>query len=462
MRIPMWLTVIAAVIVVAVVIVIGVVLTAPDQPLITAAAFSADAITPNADGSDDIAVFSYSLTANARVSLTLTGEDGTAFAFRADEPRTPGDYRVEFSGVVDGFILAGEDFGDQQILQRLIPDGAYTWRLSAVAESGESAEQTGTLTIQDGDAPLPLLTEFTVFPQTFTPNQDGIADRSQINVFLTKDATLTAYLITPEGERLYMSERFEDSRPGEAGRHLFDYEGGVDLGANPPPDGTYPMIVHAQDAVGQRVQRESALTIQTGGKPLAQIIPQPVGMSVIFEIQPYNAAYMTTRFQAGELASPPTDPQAVDMTRLSIPFGDLLVFKLTVENYSNVPIRTTGPEPGTVYQWEQRAQSLGWNDEAGAWRVGIECQTSGSSYPWRWAVGTPDQLTSVEDPVSGNTYTYLLPGQTSVVWGAVRMNRVENLNPQTCWAGLIHEYVEISERNRVVGPRDVYVVPPGS
>lgn len=458
MRIPIWLTLIAALVVVIGVIIIGSALVVPDQPLITAAQFSSDTITPNADGSDDIAIFSYTLTKNARVTLTLESADGHLFAFRQDEPRIPGDYRVEFSGVVDGFTLDGEDFGDQQILQRLIPDGVYTWRLSATTEAGETAEQTGTFTIIGGDAPLPLLTDFTVYPQLFTPNQDGIADRSQINVFLTKEATLTAYLIDPNGERLYISERFEDSRPGEAGRHLFDYEGGVDLGANPPPDGTYPLVVHAQDAVGQRVQRESTLTIQTGGKPRAQIIPQPIGMSVIWEVVPYDPAYASTREQQGALAPMPTDPQSLDITRLGVPQGELLVFKLTVENYSDVPIRTTGPEPGVVYDWEQRAPSLGWMEEAGAWRIGIECQTSAASYPWRWALGTRDQLTAVVDPDSGNTYYYLMPGETSVVWGGIRMNRIENLNPQNCWAGLIHEYVEVSERNRNVGPREIFVI----
>ena len=462
MRIPVWLTLITALIVVALVIVIGQQLVAPDLPLITEAAFSHERITPNADGSDDIAVFNYTLTGNATISILLEGENGTAYAFRQDEPRIPGDYSVQFSGVVDGFVLDGEDFGDQQIVQRLIPDGAYTWRLTATGEGGEIAEQTGTLVIAEGDAPLPLMSEFTVFPQTFTPNQDGINDRSQINIFLEKEADLTVYLLDPAGERLYISERFEDARPGEPGRHLYDYEGGVDQGANPPPDGTYPLVAHAQDAVGQRVARESKLTIVDGGKPQAQIVAQAVGVSVIFERQPYDGRYMTSRFQAGDPVEPPSDIPAVDMTRLTVPLGDMLVFKLTVENYSDVPIRTTGPAPGTVYQWEQRAPSLGWNDESGAWRIGIECQTSGSSYPWRWALGNDENLTLVTDPDTGNTYRYLMPGQRSTVWGAVRLTRIENRNPQTCWAGLIHEDVAISLSNRNVGPREIYIAEAGS
>src|SRR5690606_4957301 len=121
-----------------------------------------------------------------------------------------------------------------------------------------------------------------------------------------------------------------------------------------------------------------------------------------------------------------------------------LTFKLTIENYSDVMIRTTGPQPGTVYQQQQRAASLGWLEEPGAWRVGIDCDTAVSDYPWRWAVGTPDELITVEDPVSGNTYRYLPANTRSVVWGAIRLTEINNaLNPQNCWAGLIHEGVAI-------------------
>jgi hypothetical protein len=35
---------------------------------------------------------------------------------------------------------------------------------------------------------------------------------------------------------------------------------------------------------------------------------------------------------------------------------------------------------------------------------------------------------------------------------------VENFNPQNCWAGLIHEKVEVSFRNSRVGPREIELV----
>lgn len=458
MRIPIGAAIVTAIIAGLVVVIAGQALLMPERPLILNAEFAPETISPNADGVDDVTLFRYSLSRGAQVTISLEGPDGSLFYFRRDEPRAADDYEVAFSGVVDGFLLQGETVAGE-VMRRLIPDGDYTWRLTATdIDTGETAETSGVLRVQNGDAPLPELTEFTVFPEVFTPNQDGISDRTEINVFLTKPADLSVYLQRDGIEPIYLSQRLEDIRPNEAGRHRYDYDGGVDLNANPPPDGEYTVVAIARDAVGQEVQRRATLTIQNGGKPLAQIVPQPIGVTVVFEAQPYDERYASTREQPGELIAPPNDPASLAQTPIMVPVGDLLVFKLTVENYSDVPIRTTGPEPGTVYEWEQRDSTLGWFVEAGAWRVGIDCTTAVSDYPWRWALGTADNLETGIDPVTGREYLYLPPGERSVVWGAVRMTQIEVLNPQNCWAGLIHEFVEVSTRNNNVGARQVFLV----
>ena len=85
-----------------------------------------------------------------------------------------------------------------------------------------------------------------------------------------------------------------------------------------------------------------------------------------------------------------------------------------------------------------------------------------SDYPWRWALGSADTLDVVHDPENGNVYYYLPAGARAVVWGAVRMTDDTIRNPQDCWAGLIHESVEISSVNNVVGTRQVQIDPPAS
>jgi hypothetical protein len=458
MRIPIWLVVVVALVAAGLVLVVGQALLQPDLPLITEAGFSVDTITPNADGDNDITTFDYSLSRNARVSLVFEAEDGSLYVFRQDEPRIPDDYSVYFSGVVDGYTLPGETVAGR-VLRRLIPNGNYTWQLTATnAESGEIDERTGTLVVADADSPLPEINVFSIAPDIFTPNQDGIGDRTEINIYLEKDADLQVYLLGENDRKIFVAPRLEGRKPGEAGRHRYDYEGGVDLGADPPPDGEYTVVARAQDDEGQVIEQTALLTIERGGKPLAEIVPQAVGVDVVFAVQPYEDRYFSDAGQLGDLISPPDDPSDLSLTSLSLPIGDMLVFKLTVENYSKVAIRTSGPPPGTVYQQGQRAATLNAFDESGAWRVGIDCTTAITDYPWRWAVGTDDDLYEEVDPNDGKVYKYLPPGARAVIWGGIRMTEIEARNPQNCWAGLIHEDVEVSIRNANVGQREVELV----
>jgi hypothetical protein len=458
MRFPVWLTALAALVGLGLTLIAGTALIRPDVPLIASAGFDDERITPNADGENDITTFRYELSRSADISITLTAENGTTYDFRENEPRFAQDYFVLFSGVVDGFTFEGEDIPGT-IERRLLPDGVYTWQLVA-ENAGEREERTGTLTIDAGDVALPVMSIFQVTPSAFTPNQDGVNDRVEVNVYLEKDvSTLRVYLLDDTGREYPIAERKEGREEGEAGRHIFDYAGGVDFGADPPPDGTYTITGIAQDAVGQRISRQDELTIQYGGKPRAEIVPQAVGRDVYFEVADYDAQFETTATDPGTRIDIPEGSLAPDVSMLTVPLGEMLVFRLTVENYSDVPIRTTGPAPGTVYRQTQSANAIGAYEEPGAWRVGIECDSFLSStkpFPYRWAIGTEDDLITIPDPGTGREFTYLPPQTRTVVWGAIRMEEIdERQNPQTCWAGLIHESVGITVTNRFVGPIEV-------
>ncbi len=460
MRKYTWLTLLAALVTLAVMIVLGIAIIAPPRPLILNAGFQPNVISPNADGNDDVAEFRYGLSRAATISITLDDGNGNTFDFRQSERRIADDYQVLFSGVVDGYLNDNET-STATVLRRLMPNGVYTWTLRAVAEDGETSEVSGSLTLTDGSANLPDITALDVAPSIFTPNQDGISDRTQINVFVTEPSALSVYLLTPDAQQIFVPPRVEESRPGESGMHVYDYEGGVDRNADPPADGEYVVVARAQDAIGQVVERRSALTIALGGKPYGQIVPQPNGATVVFASQAWEERFTNTPDTSGALIGVPGDPQALSLNTITMPVGDLLVFKLTIENVGRVPLRTTGPAPGFVYAWNQRAATFGLFDESGAWRVGIDCTTAASDYPWRWAIGSDDQLIEEVDPVDGRIYRYLPPGVTTIVWGAVRLTEIEARNPQNCWAGLIHEDVGIALINQNVGARSVELVEVG-
>lgn len=459
MAIPKVWVIVGALIALVVVGSAGYVALNPPRPLLENAAFSLSQITPNADGQTDVTVFSYTLSRNARVSMVFESSTGQQFAFREDERRSEGNYSVQFSGVVDAFSLEADQLpADLRLERRLLTDGVYTWSITATDDEGESQTQSGTLEIVGADSELPIISAFDVGPTIFTPNQDGIRDRINVNIYLTKAATLTVYLEDSAGARTYLSERVGGREAGEAGNHEFDYDGGVDQGFRPPLDGIYDLYAVAQDDEGQRVVRQSQITIQDSGLPQVEIVPQVTGGTVCFEGAPYQEAYFSN---ADALGQPIAKPEVVcsELTTLTLPQSDLLVFRLTVSNYGDTPIRTAGPFPGTVYEDTQRTSTLGEYEQSGAWRVGIMCDTAESDFPWRWALAPLDEVTVVEDPESGETYYYLAPGQQAETWGAIRMTQIiDARNPQPCWAGLIHEDVGIPANQNNVGRREVEIV----
>lgn len=387
------------------------------EPLLSEVSFSADRITPNADHDADVLVITYNLSRSAEVSIYFEDGDGNRTFFRDHVHHAPSveqPYQVYFAGVVDGYVLPGEQFEGFTVEKRVLQDGDYTWVVEATDGDGATEQATGTLTIAEADIALPELRGFSVHPPVFTPNRDSISDRATINVDLKKDVEeLTVYLQGEDGVRYHVMENEAATQLNEAGWHEFDYDAGVDHGADPPPDGTYTVTMQARDAVGQWTMTTGTLTIEDGGVPRAYIL---------------NAE--------------------VEWSEGTIPLGSTLYFTLTVENDSVVPIRTSGPPPGTVYDSDQNYATLGEYEESGAFRVAIHCETSPTDHPWRWAVGGPDDLvTDAED------HLYLPAGERALVTGGIRfVDVVEARNPQYCYASLIHEDVEISMVNYRVDP----------
>jgi len=388
-----------------------------ENPLLSAISLSKDLITPNADHDNDVLIVTYNLSRSAKVSIYFEDGAGKRYTFRDHVHHGPSveePYQVYFAGVVDGYVLPGEQCEGFTVEKRVLPDGVYTWVVEATDAEGITEQVTGTLTIADADTLLPELRGFSVHPPVFTPNRDGISDRATINVDLEKDVEeLTVYLVGEDGVRYHVAEKEMVTRSNEAGWHEFDYDAGVDQGADPPPDGTYIVYMRARDAVGQWTAATGTLTIENGGVPRAYILNAEVEWS------------------AG-----------------TVPLGGTLYFTLTVDNDSIVPIRTSGPPPGTVYDSDQNYATLGEYEQSGAFRVGIHCETSPTDHPWRWAVGGPDDLVADEEG-----HLYLPAWGRAVVSGGIRfVEAVEARNPQYCYASLIHEDVEISMVNFRVDP----------
>ena len=413
--------VIIAALLVVVAVAMGYFIVKGDSSLLRDVTLDHQYITPNADGDQDATTIHYELSDNATVSIYFENEDGERFYYRQEEPRGVGQYQVAFSGIVKGYDLPGEAV-EGEILARLLQNGDYTWTIAAVDRSDRREEISGPLTIALADTELPEMRNFTLDKHEFTPNQDGIDDRVQIQFFLSKEVISTrVYIIDLKGAELPVAEVERGVEVGSPGRHYFDYEAGVDNNATPPADGLYPIVAIAEDAEGQKIRVEDSLTLLYGGVPRAEIISPAAG-------------------------------DTVEWSATAAPLCDTVTITLTVQNYGSTPIRTSGPEPGMVYDSDWNYNTVGWHTESGAWRVAVGYENELSNYPYRWAIGNPEDLEKIGD------HYYLMPGERAVVSGSIRLvGPFGERNPQPIWAGLIHEDVEISQFNNRVDPRQFLV-----
>jgi len=412
-------------------------------PLLYDVNVSPTLITPNADGQEDVTRISYSLRRAADVSITFTDDAGEIFYFRQDRRRARGDYTVLWGGTADESQIIETDYGPQEILSRVLADGQYTWQISATDDQGTLETSTGTITLQDGDSVLPELKNFAVVPDTFLPNQDGLRDDwVSISYYLTKDVdSLVVYLFDPANPavKYYITQQPGVAAPDDAGYKEYRYEAGVDKNAEPPPDGTYTIIAEARDRAGNAVRVTRALTIVEGGLPFADIDQG--------EIDWYVLAGNDEEAEAQRPIGP----------ALSLNLGDRLCFRAVVHNYGTTPIRTAGPWPGQAYLFtenrntvatkqmnatisaEEPAGDKSWFRQTGVWRFGINFESTGVDFPFRWAVGRQEDLE--RRIINGQEQWYLLPDTRGEVNGCIEIDQPPPLNTNIWWGGLIHEDV---------------------
>lgn len=375
------------------------------RPLLAKVSIQPDVISPNADGTDDVAAISYTITDNAFVSIYFLDSAGQRHDFRESKRRSLSrqNYVAYFSGTIAG---------------QLLPDGDYTCVIEAETEDGRTQRVERPLAIRGGDPERIEIRNLVVAPNSFTPNRDGITDRVTIGYYLTKEAARVEVYLTDAAGNRYPVPEDAIRKPGAIGNHEHDYDAGVDRGAPPPPAGTYTVWVIAEDAVGNRDVQTGTLTIELGGVPLVSIVNR-----------------------------------AVKWSSTVVPLGETLYFTCTVENVGTVPVRTKGPPPGTIYttseNFNSKSLTLGkelgddFYEEPGIFRVGVDFEgnSSGRPYPFRWQLGKDEELTLIDGE------RYLMPGQTVTVYGGVTIaDKMTKIAPYF-WLGLLHEQVRWVEEN---------------
>jgi len=402
------------------------------RPLLYDVTVAPDLISPNADGTDDATNIEYKLSRNALLSIYFEDSAGERFYFRQERPRSAGEYRVQWGGTVNQPYPLENELVQQSVRSWVLPDGTYTWVVEATGEDGQTERAEGQITLSGGDASVPELRKFTVALPVFTPNQDGLADRTGVSYFLNKAVdSVQVYLYDSQNPdvRYPLEEQERAIEPGEAGYHYYDYDGGVDRGADPPADGTYVVMAEARDLAGYHVVVSSTLTIEQGGKPRAEVVNGEIYWGDVV--------------------------RGLEGTEVYLPLGSTLVFTTYVENYGRVPIRTSGPPSGTPYRSDQNYNTLaverdeaGWHQQAGVWRFGVNLDISETDFPYRWAVGKPEELRC--EMIEGREQCFLDPGKRGTVTGSIELVGPFPRPDIFAWGGLIHEYVGINAENNFV------------
>jgi hypothetical protein len=286
----------------------------------------------------------------------------------------------------------------------VLPDGAYKVIVTVEDKAGSRQTSEAALVIKGGDSTPPGFGDFSVFTPSFdekfqasrgdkiifTPNRDGIGDRVAVSYWLTKEATVEVYLVRrddPKGAK-YPISQVAKLKPG---RHDHDYEGGVDLGNTPPPNGEYLVVGQARDVTGNQAVQTKPLTIADGGVPLAQIITS-------------------------------------NITPTAVPLNGTLRIEVTVENVGTVAIRSQGPYSGTVYTTDENYNTKGFYDNPGVFRIGADYEgNAGAAYPFRW----------------GFQNDRLLPGERQTIVGYIQVTGRTSKQSIYFWVGLQHEQVGV-------------------
>jgi len=130
---------------------------------------------------------------------------------------------------------------------------------------------------------------------------------------------------------------------------------------------------------------------------------------------------------------------AAEWSASTLPLGGTLTFTCTVRNVGKVGVRTKGPPPGTTYSTSENLNSKQFYEEPGIFRVGLDYEgnSSGRTYPFRWQLGSDEELTVVDGQ------KYLMPGKAVMVVGHLRIvDKPVKVTPYY-WLGLVHEQVWI-------------------
>ncbi len=355
-------------------------------------------------GQGETVNISYMVGELSDVRVLLQNTAGDTFALRDNATRLPSNepYVLRFDGTAPVTDTAN-------LLRRRLPNGTYDVLVVATErETGQRSElkATSQLTITGEISPPPIPENVVAFPETITPNADGIDDVTELTYQLPVSATVDISVSGPDCQpgafcQSYPLVTASDEGP-EPQRHVWN---GRTIDGVTLPDGTYTYSLRATDRYGTLAEQTGTIVVQQTGTPEATL--------TYINIAPEQLA-----------------------------LGNVLTVTMRVKNTGTVPIRTYGPASGYEYSTRDVFSSIedGRYDakSGGFWRVGVDWDANSGGarrYPFRWAISPrpPEQWkVPFEEDV-------LMPGEEALVTGRIRVDQQET--KMTFYAGLIWDGV---------------------
>ena len=355
-----------------------------DRPLTVTAEVVRGTITPNGDALLGTTVLRYSLSAPARVNVTVRDASGRGFPLRTDETRpSAGSYELKFDGT--------RSEGAGRLDRRVLPDGEYRLVVDAVDRSGLQASAAATLRVAGADNNPPRLDPITVAPRFISPNFDAIDDALTATFRLSKEALVSIYAEDPAGAKVDVRLLDEKRPPGE---YVESWNGVVN--DSPLPDGAYSYVISARDRAGNVSSVSTPVQVAAGGIPRAKIL-------------------------------------RADFAPRQIILGGIVQVRMRIKNVGDTILRTQGPDPGFAYSSYDSFGSIlngQFIDRAGLWRAGVDWAgapiSGGARYPYRWGFGKD-----------------LQPGEEVEISGEIQV--LHQITKMWFFGGIIQEGVRIQD-----------------
>jgi hypothetical protein len=351
---------------------------------------STNVITPNSDGVDDTLTINYTIGTPATVSVFLQDQAGKRYILRDQQPRVPSNqpYSLLFDGTVQG--------SDPNIVQQVLPDGAYTYTVEAMPQTGGTPiTATGEIVVRDAADQPPSIEDLSV-TEEFSPNEDADDDVAYFSYRLPVTATVTINFTDQKNNQIPFITELTEGPFTQS--HIWD---GKRPDGSLVGTGTYTYTITARDQVGNIVQRQGQIGVVTPGRSSAQV--------TFAQIAPVRVA-----------------------------LGSEITVTVRVKNTGTVPIKTQGPPSGYLYSTDDIFSSVEdhtWDDKGGGfWRVALDWG-GGHGYPFRWAM-SPRPMEQWAKP---GEWDYLQPGEEVEVKGRVRIEQREDR--MQFYVGLAHEGV---------------------